>query len=485
MHKWLSSCALVAVAASGYSSHTYYVSVSGKDTNMGSQTAPWQTIQHACNKVASGDTVLVETGIYNEAVTILRPMTLENAPSAKPVIDGTGVPVPDRNAALVLIQGVSGVVLQGFEIRNYKTSNSALVPAGIFVDGSANGITIRDNVVHAIENDGPVAASINAFGIAVYGDSPDGAITNLVITGNHVYATKTGNSETINVDGNVDGFQITNNVVHDVDNIGIDCIGFEGVSPIAGQDQARNGEVSGNTVYNVTSLKNPAYGGQQSADGIYVDGGKSIVIERNIVHNADIGIEVASEHVGKVASEVIVRNNLDYLSNVVGISIGGYDRSVGGTLSCTFVNNTLYENDTTNSGSGELQIQYHTSGNAFKNNVLYASGQGVFISEATTGTPGLLSDFNDYHTAGSPSWTWGPNTYTSLASFATGSKGDVHSKFANPEFVNPAGLNFQLKPASPAISAGVDLGTNIVGLVDLAGQPRLDGIKLDVGCYES
>jgi uncharacterized protein DUF1565 len=476
---------LLVWAASAQASHTYFVSVAGKDANVGSQVAPWRTIQHACTKVAAGDTVLVETGVYHEAVTILRSMSLQNAPSAKPVIDGTGVAVPSSNAALVLIGGVSNVVVQGFEIRNYKTTNSNLVPAGVFVHGACNAVTIRNNLVHAIENDGTDASRINAFGIAVYGDSTAGAITNLVITGNQVYETKTGNSETVNVDGNVNGFSITNNLVHDVDNIGIDCIGFEGVSPIASEDQARNGLVSGNTVYNVTSLKNPSYGGQQSADGIYVDGGKSIVVERNIVHNVDIGIEVASEHGGKVASDVIARNNLIYLSNVVGLSIGGYSASVGGTLDCSFVNNTFFENDTTNSGSGEFQIQFHTTGNVLKNNILYSSAQGIFISEATSAAPGLVSDYNLYYTTGSPSWSWGPSTYADLKSYVKGSKEDSHSKFASPDFANSAGRYFNLGSASPALDAGVDLGASLVGLYDLAGNPRVHGAKIDLGCYET
>lgn len=464
---------------------TYYVSTSGKDTNAGTSTAPWRHIQHACNTVASGSTVLVETGIYNEAINVISPITLESAPNAKPVIDGTGLPVPDTNAALVLINGVSNVAVEGFEIRNYKTTNSNLVPAGIFVDGEAKNVRIQSNIVHAIENNGSTASNINAFAISVYGNSPSGGINNLVITQNTVYDTVTGNSETVDVDGNVSGFYITDNIVHDVNNIGIDCIGFEGVSPIAGQDQARNGLVEGNTVYNVTSLHNPSYGGSQSADGIYVDGGTNIVIDRNIVHNDDIGIEVASEHHGHVASHVTVRNNLDYLSNVVGLSIGGYDSTVGGTLDCTFVNNTFYGNDTTNSGSGEFQIQYYTTGNVFKNNILDASNQGIFISVATSGTPGLVSDYNLYYTTGGPAWSWGADTYVTLLSFQKGSKEDAHSRFGNPRFVNPGSANFKLGAGSPALGTGVNLGTEIVGTLDLDGGPRLNGSTIDLGCYET
>jgi len=96
----------------------------------------------------------------------------------------------------------------------------------------------------------------NAFGMAVYATSKT-PITQLVISGNEVYDNRTGNSETLTINGNVTHFQVTNNLVHDNDNIGIDAIGFEGVGPV-GYDQPMYGEMSGNTVYNISGITNPA-----------------------------------------------------------------------------------------------------------------------------------------------------------------------------------------------------------------------------------
>ena len=59
------------------------------------------------------------------------------------------------------------------------------------------------------------------------------------------------------------------------------------------------------------------------ADGIYVDGGTQILIEGNIVHHNNIGIEIACEHSGRTSSYVTCRNNIVYLSTGPGISIGG------------------------------------------------------------------------------------------------------------------------------------------------------------------
>ncbi len=115
------------------------------------------------------------------------------------------------------------------------------------------------------------------------------------------------------------------NTVFNNDNIGIDAIGFEQVSPQVAYDQARNGVIRGNWVYNITSYGNLDYGNQYAANGIYVDGGTGIVIEQNLVHNTDIGIELASEHYGRRTSYVEANDNVIYYSNSVGVTIGGYD----------------------------------------------------------------------------------------------------------------------------------------------------------------
>ena len=67
-------------------------------------------------------------------------------------------------------------------------------------------------------------------------------------------------------------------------------------------DSARDGVIRGNTVWNVDSYGNPAYGTDRSADGIYVDGGRDVLVEGNVVHDVNIGIEFASEHAGRATA---------------------------------------------------------------------------------------------------------------------------------------------------------------------------------------
>ncbi len=483
---------LVPAFAAAQAGKTFYVSTSGNDSNAGTVGSPWRTIQHAANSVTAGATVDVRGGTYNESVTIAVSgnssagyIIFQSYPGESAILDGTGVACCGSSGVngLFNIVDESYLIISGFVIQNYSTASASQTPAGIWITGTGSNLQILNNNVHGIisksEKNG------NAFGIAVYGTSAT-PISALTISGNQVYGNKTGNSETVNVDGNVQNFTISNNIVHDNDNIGIDAIGFEGVGP-SGHDQATNGEISGNTIYNITSYGNPAYGKQYAADGIYCDGCSYVTIERNLVYTSDLNIEVASEHKGHTASYVTVRNNLVYNGNSNGISIGGYSSGVGGTDHCTIVGNTLFENDTKNTGSGEFQVQFYATNNIFKNNIVYATSQGLLINNYTKSEASPVDvDYNVYYSsAGANSqWIWEKKAYTGFAAYQAGSGEDAHSYFADPEFLSITTPNLHVKAGSVAVNDGINLGSAVVGTTDYAGNPRVKGSNIDIGAYE-
>ncbi|PRC95125.1 choice-of-anchor Q domain-containing protein [Solimicrobium silvestre] len=473
----------------------YYVAPTGSDSNPGTLALPWKTLQKAVSTVGPGSVINARAGTYTEQVIFTTAnsgsasggyITLQNYPGEKAIIDGTSIVLSanSANMALVNLTDVSYVRVIGFEICNLTTNSAAIVPAGIFVSGSGSNIELRNNYVHNIVTT-VNSASGNAFGIGIYGTEAPASINGLILDGNEVAFLKTGSSESVSVNGNVENFQVTNNVVHDNDNIGIDFIGFEGTSPNPAYDQARNGEVSGNVVYNISSYVNSAYpSGSYGADGLYVDGGTNIVMERNIVYQTDIGIEVASEHAGHLGSFVTLRSNLIYKNNLTGISLGGTSATAnGGTDSCGIFNNTLYQNDTTGSGTGEIALQNHLTNIQFANNVVISSTQGIFISGVSSALPAMNGDL--YFSGGATgTWQWKGATYNSLAAFTTASGNEKNGLAADPVLISPTAGNFKLGAGSPAINAGIALTATQVGSLDLAGNPRVQSTGIDIGAYE-
>jgi hypothetical protein len=277
---------------------SFYVATSGNDTNRGTITQPWRTIQKAANTAMPGSIVYVRAGVYNERVTINvsgsatdGSVTFRNYPNETAVLDGTKLTVPAVENGLFLIADRSYIIIKGFEIRNSKTATRDRVPVGIHIRGASHHIQIRNNKIHHIEHNGTWAVGTDAHGIAVYGTSSTESINNLIIDGNELYAMKLGSSESLVVNGNVDGFQITGNTIHDNNNIGIDAIGFEGVSPDPATDQARHGLIARNVVYQINSYGNPAYGTDRSADDkesvVCSAKGESVLLDTRVCNHVD------------------------------------------------------------------------------------------------------------------------------------------------------------------------------------------------------
>jgi hypothetical protein len=485
--------------AFGQSNSTFYVAKTGDDSNPGTQTAPWRTMQHAADTVRAGSTVNVHGGIYEERVTIKSSgnatdgyVTFRSYPGETAVLDAEHL-VPDGRSGILTIHNQSYVRIEGFEIRNYHTADRRLTPLGISVMGAGSHIELLKNNVHHIEQtfngrDAP-GHGANGFGIAVYGTDAKTPISELVIDSNEVHHLKTGSSESLVVNGNVTNFRITHNVVHDNNNIGIDVIGFERTAPDPAVDQARDGVVRGNLVYNITSRGNPAYGNDENSDGIYVDGGTRILIEQNVMHDVDFGIELASEHKDRATSYIVARNNLIYHCHTAGVSIGGYAPERGHTEHSTVVGNTLYDNDTSGTGSGEFQMQWNLTDNIFANNIVYAGRRCLLTlnrSQAKESAPPVRIDHNLYYCAlGSKASKWGtfPAPITGFDNYVQSTGNDRHSRFLDPHFVD-APRDFHLRSDSPAIAAGTTAGMP-VGEVDMEGSPRVKAGTIDIGGYQT
>jgi hypothetical protein len=435
----------------------------------------YTTIQAALDKATAGTTIQVRAGTYTEFLTFPTSgsasggyITLQGDAGA--ILSGNNQDV-SRQQPMIAITGRSYLKVVGLEICNLTSTNKANGdPTAILVSGGGSHLEFRNNTIHHITCLAD-SSNGNAHGISIYGDSAT-AISNIVISGNQIHDNKTGWSENCTLDGNVTDFEISNNDIHDNDNIGIDISGYYGVAPSGSPDCSRNGIIYGNHVFNITSSNNPAYGTPASygADGIYVDGGSNVIIERNTVDRCDLGIEAASENAGHASDSVWIRSNFVSRSQIANLSVGGYAAAKTGSSNHIYI----YSNTTCQSAGAEVQFQYNAQNITIENNIFVQGPKGNYIGNWGTGNAAPVLDSNLY---------FGGST-TSSGDFL-----DAHPLFVNPLLVSPY-ADLHLQAASPAINAGLSIsgtdwqGNPAAGNLDLDGAARVQGGAIDVGADE-
>jgi hypothetical protein len=238
---------------------SYFVSTLGDDANPGTDPAQaWRHIQKAFDAATPGSTVTVLSGKYTEKLVLNVSGNATDGfitfqAEGKVVISGKKLPGAD----VISINNRNYVKIVGFEIRDNRKVNNG---SGIRLTEANSFVEIRNNRITKI-------TGTSAMGITVYGTDPAAGISNLVIDGNEVFRCQPAPSEAIVLNGNVHDFAVTNNYVHQVNNIGMDFIGGEGRSADPATDFARNGLVAGNRVTRAAHR-----GGGRDAAGVYVDG---------------------------------------------------------------------------------------------------------------------------------------------------------------------------------------------------------------------
>jgi len=462
----------------------YYVSPDGSDSSKGTEKQPWRSIQKAAESAAPGSTVQIKAGTYYERINIKvsgisaeQPIIFKNYDSDKVIIDGSKSSASTQED-LIHISNQSFVQLIGLEIVNNTNKDKDYHVTGIGVWGKGEGIEIRNCKIHQIWYTGSSGDS-GAQAIAVYGSNDTEPITGLVIDGNEIWDIKCGLSQAAALNGNVDGFEFTNNYIHDTNNIGLALIG-----------DARNGFVAQNKMERNSCEANPSYPKDDySAGGIYADGAKDTTIAYNICTGNDIGIEVGNETRDKISKGILVRDNLIYGNNVCGIQVGGYEKNRGWAVDCQFLNNTLYNNDTKNQGRGEIKIaKCHDL--LFSSNIVYAGAENLAVTTEGFGDQYIYNiNFNHniyYGPGGSRGLRFiGVDTgRVGLNMWKSKTRQDGSSRIADPKFVDVAKGDFRLLQYSPAIDFGNPAYIAEENEKDFGGSLRINGKAIDCGAYE-
>lgn len=260
------------------------------------QNTYYLTIQAGVNAANPNDVIEAAEWLFNERVTIDRPLTLQGIDSATTVLSGTGL--AGNGNGITINAGITNVTIQKLAVRNFAGA-SGNANAGIYAIGGNDNLLV--DLVNILDNvggsgfyaNGPVnnvtltnntsrGHTIGARGMVIW----NGLKSNITITGNHVYGNNCCGIEL--QDGTATGVTMTNNNVHDNGDNGIGLVGLMG--PVANI-------VSGNTVTNNgrfgMEIKNPDGNGAASGPGSIVISGNTVSRTLAIVDARDIaGIAV-------------------------------------------------------------------------------------------------------------------------------------------------------------------------------------------------
>jgi len=285
----------------------YYISPSGSDSNSGSLSSPWRTLEKAGAGAEAGDTVYIREGVYNEMLhpqnsgTANAYITFVNYNNEEVTIDGTGIALQWQG--LIDVQDVSYIKVVGLRVINSTDD-------GIYVK-NADHVEIRDNYTY----------DTYQSGIGVWSS------TNVIVDGNEIeFANNGGHNENLSVDGS-DNIIISNNNVHHGFN---SPYGGEGINMKNG---TTNTKVFGNVVHDIPKL---AFGVDAWQKHTY-----NIEIYNNIAYNARWGFILESEQ-GGLAEDLWVYNNLAYNIDEAGYALPEWGIA-GPVDKVYYINNVAYD----------------------------------------------------------------------------------------------------------------------------------------------
>jgi len=484
----LISCA-IAISFILQGQTNYYVSKTGDNSDDGlSIGTAWKTIQYAAGHVIPASTVNILAGTYNEFVdsfvsgTPGNPITFKNYQNGKVILSGIGFTV--KYSYLIYLSGKSNIVIDGLILENLTAQSCDAIQVVCEVDDKVENISLKNLIIRNIGFTKDTSyipdTTDNAHGIEVYGKgiTQAHAIKNIIIENCEVYNNITGYSENVTLNGNVDGFTITGNTVHDNTNIGIEIAGNYPTSSNPILNHARNGIVYNNTTYKNISKK-------AVSSGIYCDGCQNTIIERNISYNNGVGITAGCEEAG-TADNVIIRENLVFNNSFTGIEIGGYHNTKIGIVQNSSVhNNTCYYNNPGNQ-DGQLVI-YRTSSCKIFQNIFYSKGDLLFYVDKKIPQTYTM-DFNDFYTTTGNIADAEVDFHGNIISysvFKNTTKKDSNSIFSDPEFKNTtlALPDLHLQKTSPCRDSGDHNYLTEPGELDFDGEVRANGI-VDIGADE-
>lgn len=367
----------------------YYVSLSGNDTNDGTESTPFRSIKKAILSAAGGDTIYVKSGTFHEGNIEIRNkstsmdnyLIIKNFSTDEVIIDHDGVEYG------WWIQNQSFIELNGLTIQNARE--------GITIIGNSKYIAIKNCKLRDLINRGVFVVAGNYEGYPEYGTISGTDFYNIgrdTVGADIALSTKTTNF-TIHqnrLNGNVDGIVMadasTGNIIE--------------YNEIFNHQQEDGIDIK-NSYPRTTTVRDPyniirnnvIYGNAQQT-GITVQ-----MESRNVkIHNNEIYMNKWGIWLNDANTEgVEIYNNSIYKNEFTGIII---NQDTKGNVKIT--GNTIYDNGSTTSPGVKAGISinaganYELSNNILGNNGLRDSSFQVQVIIDAGQTPSTIIDSDKY-----------------------------------------------------------------------------------------
>ncbi len=258
----------------------------------------------------------------------------------------------------------------------------------------------------------------------------------------------------------IDHITVTNNNVHDNGWNSDNSTGYVGTN---GGIKLFGSSGTHCTIQNNLVVRQADQFGDLSGTGIWLDTwGDACDISYNEVHdNASYGILV--ENTALSSPTVVLSYNLVYRNNK-GISV---ER---GTHNVQVYNNSAYGNKLgglLNEGFGNQHDQIN---NVFKNNISYGNGinlVAILGGENAGGGAGNVYDHNSFGAEAGNLVEWGEGGFKlNYAALDSAYGRPTNSVLGDPLMVDPSAGNLRLSQNSPAIGAGLNLGSSFQNGLD-------------------
>lgn len=372
----------------------YYLSPTGNDTNSGSATAPWRTIQKAANTATAGATVILLDGSYEEpSVNFPRSGTADKRITFKA-----------QNKWKAIVSSTSGCN-PGFSIKasyvTIKDIRFSVSPRNV----TCAKYTSANVAIRAWNSIDPTPSNPNTgyVGFIADGVKVDAGLERSEGLKSNQDFSIIENSEVgsaIIILNNKNSI-IRNNVIVDQDLYGVSILAKGGV---------RNAQIYGNVVHNKFPNGLAIAVGGYSCDACHFDTTNNMEAYNSVAYNN----VVINESSGDVAA-LILQGAKDsaFYNNVV----------IGGQLSIML-------------GGHNTGPQAPSVNPTFKNNIVICNGKSVQSARGWSGNynGSLNVDYNNFYNC-------------------AGTLAQAHPITGNPMFVNQTS-DWRLQAGSPALNTG-------------------------------